>query len=59
MIIAFIYLVLAMSWASYATYRNSKLGYLGKLLYNKVLAFSVNFILFPFCVYHAFRHKKI
>jgi len=51
------YIIIAIIWASYATYRTRKLGYLGKLISNQIKTFLINLILFPYCLFYAIKHK--
>ena len=58
MIYIIIYIVLAIIWAIYCSYRTSKFGKLGKLPSNLLLSFFMNFIIFPFSLGYAIWHKK-
>lgn len=53
------YMLVAVIWACYATYKTSRMGGLGKLRSNLIKTFFVNFICCPYCVYYAIKHKKI
>lgn len=59
MIYIIIYIVLAIIWAIYCSYRTSQFGKLGKLKSNLLLSFVLNFIIFPYSLYYAIKHKKI
>ena len=59
MIYLIIYLVLSFIWSIYSVYRTRQMGYLGKLISNQIQVFILNFVLFPYCLYYAIKHKKI
>lgn len=55
-----IYLLLCTAWGIFAIYKVRQMGgYLGKLFLPQVQTFLTNFILMPYCVYYAIKHKKI
>ena len=52
------YIIIATAWASYATYKTSNMGNLGKLISNQIQTFLINLVLFPYCLFYAIRYKK-
>jgi len=59
MIYIIAYLILALLWAIYCSFRTSKMGRLGRNFINLFITFITNFLIFPYSVYYSIKNKKI